>query len=152
MNELAENTAKKQRGKPFAKGQSGNPMGKPKGCKNHSTRLALELAQGQLENIMQNLINLALDGDLTAMKLLLDKVLPNSRERALPQLDLSITENTKDLPKLSAEIINAVASGMITPTEGEKLNALLASHAQIIATADFEERLKKLESMDADSK
>lgn len=145
MNNFAENTAKKQRGRPFEKGKSGNPNGKPKGCKNHATRLALGLAEGQLENIMQNLINLALDGDLTAMKLLLDKVLPNSRERSLPQLNLSITENAKDLPRISAEIIKAVTSGTITPTEGEKLNALLASHAQIIATADFEERLKKLE-------
>lgn len=147
MNNLAENSVKKQRGRPFEKGKSGNPNGKPKGCKNHATRLALELAEGQLENIIQNLINLALDGDLTAMKLLLDKVLPNSRERSLPQLNLSITENAKDLPRISAEIINAVTSGTITPTEGEKLNALLASHAHIIATADFEERLKKLEQV-----
>lgn len=149
--DFTENTGKKQRGRPFEKGKSGNPAGRPKGSRNHATRLAMELAEGQLENIMQNLIELALQGDLMAIKLLLDKLLPNNKERALPQLDLKITENAKDLPKISTEILNAVTSGTITPSEGEKLNALLASHAQIIATADFEERLTKLENINANN-
>jgi hypothetical protein len=43
----AENTAGKQRGRPFPKGQSGNPAGKPKGTRNAPT-LALEtLLDGQ---------------------------------------------------------------------------------------------------------
>lgn len=31
---MAETTARKQRGKPFQKGQSGNPAGRPKGSRN----------------------------------------------------------------------------------------------------------------------
>jgi hypothetical protein len=31
---MADNTAKKQRGRPFEPGQSGNPAGRPKGSRN----------------------------------------------------------------------------------------------------------------------
>jgi hypothetical protein len=36
---LAENTVKKQRGRPFEPGKSGNPKGKPAGTKNYITQL-----------------------------------------------------------------------------------------------------------------
>ncbi len=35
----AENTAPKQRGRPFQKGQSGNPAGKPPGTRHRVTQL-----------------------------------------------------------------------------------------------------------------
>jgi hypothetical protein len=47
----AENTAGKQRGRPFQKGQSGNPDGRPNGSRN-ATTLALEtLLDGQAQAI-----------------------------------------------------------------------------------------------------
>ncbi|MGB6419402.1 MAG: DUF5681 domain-containing protein, partial [Pseudolabrys sp.] len=36
----AENTAQKQRGRPFEPGKSGNPKGRPKGSRNQATLLA----------------------------------------------------------------------------------------------------------------
>jgi Family of unknown function (DUF5681) len=50
---LSENTAGKQRGKPFQKGKSGNPYGRPKGSRN-ATALALEsLLDGQATALTQ---------------------------------------------------------------------------------------------------
>jgi hypothetical protein len=46
---MAENTAKKQRGRPFKPGQSGNPKGKPKGALNQTTRAAQELLDGEAQ-------------------------------------------------------------------------------------------------------
>jgi hypothetical protein len=43
------NTAKKQRGRPFQPGQSGNPRGKPKGALNQATRAAQELLDGKAQ-------------------------------------------------------------------------------------------------------
>ena len=48
----AENSAKKQRGKPFKKGQSGNPKGKPKGARHKITLAAEVLLDGEAEAIL----------------------------------------------------------------------------------------------------
>ncbi|MGC2200117.1 MAG: DUF5681 domain-containing protein, partial [Stellaceae bacterium] len=39
--------AKRSRGRPFAKGQSGNPAGRPRGSSNRSTRAAQLLLDGE---------------------------------------------------------------------------------------------------------
>ena len=44
---MADNSAGKQRGKPFEKGQSGNPVGKPKGARHKATLAAEALLDGE---------------------------------------------------------------------------------------------------------
>ncbi|MDX1949621.1 MAG: DUF5681 domain-containing protein [Rickettsiales bacterium] len=43
----------------FQKGVSGNPLGKPKGCKNKLTRLAEHITEENIQQIMQKLIEKA---------------------------------------------------------------------------------------------
>jgi hypothetical protein len=45
---FAAKTAKRPRGRPFVKGQSGNPTGRPKGTKNRSTLIAIIEAAGDV--------------------------------------------------------------------------------------------------------
>ena len=60
----------------FKRGQSGNPAGKPKGTRN-ATTLALEaLLDGQASALTQKAINLTLAGDMAALRLCLDRILP----------------------------------------------------------------------------
>ena len=42
----------KQRGRPFEKGHSGNPKGRPRGCRNRSNRAAQLLLQGEAEALI----------------------------------------------------------------------------------------------------
>src|SRR6478752_3022016 len=77
----AENTAGKQRGRPFQKGQSGNRDGRPKGSRN-ATTLALEtLLDGQATALTQKAIDLALAGDMAALRICLDRILPPRKDR-----------------------------------------------------------------------
>ena len=76
----------KQTAARFKKGQSGNPLGRPKGSKNKITimKLALELnLRKQLENdaheILRKAIELAKNGDQAMIKLLVDKMVPTSK-------------------------------------------------------------------------
>jgi hypothetical protein len=48
----------------FVKGQSGNPVGKPPGCRNHATRIAETLLDGEVAALTRKAVALALDGDM----------------------------------------------------------------------------------------
>jgi Family of unknown function (DUF5681) len=70
----------KQNPTQFKPGQSGNPAGKPKGTRN-ATTLALEaLLDGQASALTEKAINLALAGDMAALRLCLDRILPPRKD------------------------------------------------------------------------
>ena len=87
---MAANSARNQRGRPFVKGQSGCPAGKPKGARHRTTLAAEALLDGEAEVLTRKAIELALAGDSPALRLCLDRILPPRRERpvrfALPLL------------------------------------------------------------------
>ena len=60
---------KKARGRPFAKGVSGNPAGRPVGSRNKATLLALQLLEGEAEALTRKAVEQALEGDTTALRL-----------------------------------------------------------------------------------
>jgi len=66
----AENTAGKQRGRPFEPGRSGKPNGRPKGSRNKTTLVLEALLDGQSEAIIRKLLEKATDGDTIALRLL----------------------------------------------------------------------------------
>jgi hypothetical protein len=67
-------------GRPFQKGQSGNPAGKKKGTLNKSTVEARKLAQKFLneavEPVFQKLVEMAKAGDIQTIKLVVERILP----------------------------------------------------------------------------
>jgi Family of unknown function (DUF5681) len=79
----AEIAAAKQRGRPFQRGQSGNPNGKPKGVRNRATLAAEALLDGEAEALTRKAIEMAMAGDVTALKLCLERLVPPRKERPL---------------------------------------------------------------------
>ena len=69
----AEQSAQKQRGRPFKPGQSGNPNGRPKGARNLVTRAVEALIDGQGEALGAKAIEKALQGDSPMLRALLKK-------------------------------------------------------------------------------
>jgi hypothetical protein len=53
----------------FAKGNSANPAGKPKGARHKATLLAEALLDGQAEALMQQAVSMALGGDPQALRI-----------------------------------------------------------------------------------
>ena len=60
----------------FTKGQSGNPAGKPKGARHRATLAAEALLDGEAEALTRKGIELALEGNIFALKICLDRILP----------------------------------------------------------------------------
>lgn len=141
QNLQAERTAKGH----FAPGTSGNPQGKPKGTRNHATRVALELMENQLEQITQTLIAAAVDGDMTAIRLVMEKLIPPCKERTLPPLELPAVVDASSLPRLTAAILKTVATGELMPSEANAIASLVGSHGKALELVDLETRLTALE-------
>jgi hypothetical protein len=77
---MAANPAPKQRqrgpGRPFQPGRSGNPAGKPKGTRHQITLLAEQLLADDVEQVVAKVVKAAKSGDMTAARLILDRVAP----------------------------------------------------------------------------
>lgn len=139
-----DNTAGKQRGKPFGPGQSGNPSGRPKGSRNATTRLVEELLDGEAEEIARKAIELAKGGDGPALRMVLDRLVPPRKDSPI-SFELPEIGSLADAKAVSAAVLKAVAEGEITPSEGGSVMALLVSHKAIVEATDFEARLAALE-------
>ena len=128
----------------FKPGQSGNPAGKPKGTRN-ATTLALEaLLDGQASALTQKAINLALAGDMAALRLCLDRILPPRKDSPVA-FDLPEMKTLNDTVSAMGAVVKAVGDGDLTPTEAGELTKMVQAFAKIIETAELEERVRKLE-------
>jgi hypothetical protein len=131
---------------PFKPGQSGNPNGRPKGSRNVAT-LALEsLLDGQAKALTQKAIDLALTGDLVALRICLDRILPPRKDRPLT-FDFSAITNAAEAATTMSAILAAVASGEITPTEASEIGKLVDSYVRAVEATELVARIERLEKM-----
>ncbi len=145
---LPANAEKMQVNGKFQKGQSGNPKGKEKGTKNRATIIAEKLFEGELHNICRKLIEEALNGNMQAIKLVLDRVLPPKRDRAI-DIKLPKLETPEDAVKAISTIVDALGRGNITPTEGEAISRVVDAFVKSIETYDIQKRISLLEEKKA---
>ena len=144
MRALAKNSVEKKRGRPFPKGTSGNPAGKPKGALNHATRAAALLLDNECESLTRKVIELALSGDMTALKLCLDRIIPPRKERPV-SIRLPSIKGVADLPRLTAAILKAVGQGELEPGQAAALVSLVANHGKALELAELDARIRALE-------
>ena len=141
-----DNTDEKQRGRPFEKGTSGNPSGRPRGSRN-ATTLALEaLLDGQAEALTQKAIDLALTGDMAALRLCIERLIPPRKDSPV-NFTLPPMKSSADAVAAMAALVDAVAAGELTPIEAGELTKMVQAFAKVIETADLEERINRLEGM-----
>lgn len=141
---MAENTAGKQRGKPFRPGISGNPAGKPPGAKNRATVLAQALFDGEAETLTRKIIELAKAGDMQALKVCVDRLCPPMKAQAAPvQVEIPETEN---ISVIANAFIKAAADGRLPPDVAAQLVSAVGTLAHIVEVDELKERLAALEA------
>src|SRR5690349_8799504 len=96
----------------FRKGQSGNPAGRKPGSRNRATMAAEALLEGEGEALARKAIELALEGDTTALKLCLERIVPRRRSRTL-SFDHPRLERIEDLSRAIGSIFADVAGGKL---------------------------------------
>ena len=128
----------------FRKGQSGNPSGKPKGCRNATTILFDDLLKDNAKDLIEKAIEMAKGGDGPALRLCIDRLAPARKDRPV-WFDLPEMNEAKDAVNASAAIVAAVAAGDLTPSEASELSKVVDSYARTLQAVEFEERISKLE-------
>ena len=140
----SENSTRKQSGRPFRKGQSGNPKGKPKGTLNHATRAVMALLDGEAEALTRKAVEMALSGDATALRLCLERLAPPRKDAPLA-FEVPAMTCAGDATKALGGILKAVGDGGMTPSEGAAVAALIENYRKTLETSDLEARIAALE-------
>ena len=128
----------------WKKGQSGNPRGRPKGSRNKATLLAIAAMEGELTDVVKVVIDAAKGGDMAAARLVVDKLIPTTRERPL-SIALPDVTSVDDCATAQAKVLAAVATGDILPGEGETLAGLIEHQRRSLETSDLAARMTALE-------
>jgi len=144
----AEIAVAKQRGRPFPKGQSGNPAGKPKGVRNRATLAAEALLEGEARALTRKTIELGLAGDTTALRLCLERLVPPRKDRAI-SLDLPEIKSPDDIAQALRAVLVAVGKGRITPSEAGEVMALIETSRNRIAPEPSAERAIRISFVSA---
>jgi hypothetical protein len=126
------------RGRPFQKGNGG----RKRGSKNRTSVIAAALVQGEAEELVRKAVELAKNGNIPMLKLLVSPFLPRER---LIKLDLPRMEIADDAVEALAAIALAISEGKISPSEGAALAAVVNYTSSAIEVADVVKRVDMLE-------
>jgi hypothetical protein len=124
----------------FEKGMSGNPKGREPGTTpGAKIRKAIELRS---DEILQAVIESAVKGDMTACKMLLDRITPILKSQSLP---ISLPSQGS-LSEQGKTVINATMRGLIPPDTGSQLLTALSHQLKIVEIDDLTRRVEALEA------
>jgi hypothetical protein len=129
----------------FQPGQSGNPAGRQPGSRNKRTILADRLFDDRAGTLTEAAIGLATVGDPAALRVCMDRVAPPLRQRpiefALPELTTAAHAVTA-----TNAIVQGVAHGELIADEADALMRLVRGFILVLAAADLERRITRIEA------
>jgi Family of unknown function (DUF5681) len=117
------------RGRPWVKGQSGNPAGRPPRA--HMTATVAEYLIGRKTiPLTKKLVALALAGDRAALRLCFERIAPPRRD-AQEWRGLPLVEDRVQVRALIGALSEAVEQGAITPAQSDALVSLAKTIVQM---------------------
>ena len=129
------------KGRPFVKGQSGNPAGMKPGTETTAHKMRKMLAPHAPE-LVSKVVEIALGGDMAAMRICMDKLIPNLRTEkvAMPFLKKGSLTDKGD------GVIAELEKGGISAPDALAVLQLLSIQGKVSEMDSLELRLKELES------
>jgi len=106
--------------------------------------VAQALLDGEAEALTRKAVQLALEGNIQALKLCIERLIPPRKERPV---DVALPEfsGVESLPVLTATLLAAVSSGELTVGEASGLSTLVANYGRMLELAELEKRIAVLE-------
>ena len=130
------------RGTPFKAGESGNPNGRPRGVPDKRNKLRSQL-ESAAPDLICKAVELATAGDVAALRICLDRVLPPLRPVDMPQ---AVQAAGETLASLAESIVRASRRGEIPADTARAWAGALFAVGRLQELTEFEKRLSTLES------
>jgi hypothetical protein len=144
----ADKTGPKKRGRgpgrPFVKGQSGNPAGMRRGSKHKLTTVVRTLATAEGEAIVRNIVEKAKAGDPNAQGLFLRYLLPQPKYVADP-VELAPTASARQAIEQLGAVIAHTANGQLDLDSSRALIDALRTFVGCFQAVELESRLVNIE-------
>jgi hypothetical protein len=128
----------------FKKGVSGNPNGRAKSYKKVET--LRQLIAKDAPELVKKLIAQALDGDVMAARLLIERAIPAMKPIELP-VNIPIDQEA-GLADQGRAVVSALAGGLIAPGQAASILQALAGIARLVELDEIEKRLTALEAVE----
>lgn len=146
---MAADSLQKQRrrgpGRPFRKGESGNPAGRAMGSRNKATLLAEAMLEEESGSLTRAVIDRALAGNATAMRLCFERLVPPQRERPV-RIDLPSIAGIGDAGSAIGAIVAAAGAGVISPADAGELARAIDVLVRAAEASEFDRRLCEVEA------
>lgn len=147
----ADKSGVKQRGRPFRKGESGNPAGRKLGSRSKSTLLGQALMSEELEGVVRKCVEMALGGDSTCIKVVIDKLIPSAKSHPIC-LPIDPPQSTADIPRVLLDTFVELYKGTVHPEDIEALIKLVGIYRDAVSALSIEARLTEIEQRIGGSK
>src|SRR5690349_1352722 len=125
----------------WEKGESGNPAGRPIGIKDKRTAMR-ELLEPHAEDLVAKVVEMAKNGDTTALRICIDRLMPPIKAR---DESVTVTNLSGSLSDKGRAILNALADGGLTPDQAATILSAIATHARTVEIDEIEKRVSALE-------
>ena len=134
------------RAAPWKPGQSGNPTGRKPGT-GEVARLRAAIAE-HVPAIIERLTRQALDGDVQAARLLLERSIAPLKSIE-PTQALALPDGT--LTEQGRAVLAAVAGGLLAPSQGSALLSAIGALARVSEVDELTRRIEALEAGNGDT-
>ena len=140
-------SARKARGRPF---KPENP-GRPPGSKNKITQMAEQLAEAHAEQNFQKVVDLALAGDVSCLRMMLDRIYPPRKGQPV-NVVMPPINTSQDVLRAIASIWTAIREGQLTPDEASALSIVIDRSIHAIELHGIIKRISALEEAARDKR
>jgi hypothetical protein len=128
-------------------GQSGNPNGRTPGS-GEVGKLRASIAKC-IPEVIEKLKTAALEGDVAAARLLIERIVPPVKPTELP-VPMTLPDGT--LSEQGRAVLGAIGTGTLAPGQGSALLTAIGALARLVELDEIERRLAALEGRSTDAR
>ena len=135
-----------QRNRSVRQGLLGQSGGAREGSRNRATVLAEQLFDSATDALANKAVQMALDGDAAAMRLVMGRIIAPRRHRPT-SFTLPALRTAADCAPAVAAIAAAASEGAISTAEAAELSTVVDTFLRALEAGETEARLQRLESV-----